>query len=332
MTTDREFCRAVLPDVSRTFALGIRLLPSALSWSVSIAYLICRIADTIEDNSSQPIPERRTLLAALERALADPSHGVAGLAGGSWAAAERPLMVSTDRVFREFSRLPAAEQAIIAKWVREMTSGMGESLSATGQNADTPFEDLGDLHRYCYFVAGTVGHMLTDLFQAHSRRIDAARHARLNALASDFGLGLQLTNVTRDLADDMREGRNFVPAAIWRDAALTPATLFAAGQGVASWRVAEPIAADAARYLDRALLYCGTLPRSELRIRFFCFTSLIFAARTLTLVGRNRAEFVRGRRVKMTRLNVYVLLAISLVCVPSNTMLRLLFRAVAMPR
>lgn len=332
MTTDREFCRAILPDVSRTFALGIRLLPPALSWSVSIAYLICRIADTIEDSLLYSIPDRRLLLAALERALADPLCGIAGLTSGSWAGSERTLLASTDRVFREYSRLPTADQAIIAKWVHEMIVGMSESLSATGQNAETPFEDLGDLHRYCYYVAGTVGHLLTDLFQVHSRRIDAAQHARLDALASDFGLGLQLTNVTRDMADDMRDGRNFVPAAIWRETALTPGELFAAGHEAASWRVAQPLAAEAARYLDQALLYCITLPRSEVRVRFFCYTSLIFAARTLTLIARGRAEFVRGRRIKMTRLNVYLLLAVSLGCLPSNTMLRLLFRAVSSPR
>ncbi|HEV8600690.1 MAG TPA: squalene/phytoene synthase family protein, partial [Gemmatimonadales bacterium] len=44
---DQEFCERILPQVSRTFALGIRLLPPALSESVATAYLLCRIADTI---------------------------------------------------------------------------------------------------------------------------------------------------------------------------------------------------------------------------------------------------------------------------------------------
>ena len=55
----------MLPEVSRTFALGIRLLPPSLSFTVSIAYLICRIADTIEDNSALAVPVRRALLAEL---------------------------------------------------------------------------------------------------------------------------------------------------------------------------------------------------------------------------------------------------------------------------
>ncbi len=332
MTTDREFCRTVLPDVSRTFALGIRLLPPALSYSVSIAYLICRIADTIEDSALHSIDERRTLLVAVERVLANPRGGIAGLDRGPWPAAERALMVSSNRVFREFSQLPQQEQAIIAKWVGEMIDGMSASLSATGRNATTPFEDLADLHRYCYYVAGTVGHLLTDLFHVHSKRIDTMQHAQLNALASDFGLGLQLTNVTRDMAEDVRDGRNFVPAAIWRTASLAPAELFAPGQEDSSWRVAEPLAAEAATYLDCALSYCCTLPRTEVRVRFFCYTSLIFAARTLSLIEQQRAEYVHGRRIKMTRLNVYALLVVSLLCIPSNTLLRMLFRAVAPSR
>jgi len=332
VSTDREFCRAVLPDVSRTFALGIRLLPAALSWSVSIAYLICRIADTIEDDSGRSIPERKALLAELERALANPTAGVIGLQSGTWPASERNLMVSNDRVLREFARLPIAEQAIIAKWVREMIGGMAESLSATGRSATTPFEDLADLHRYCYYVAGTVGHMLTDLFQAHSRRIDAARHEALDRLATAFGLGLQLTNVTRDMPDDIRDGRNFIPAVLWRDADLAPAELFTAGHEEASWRVAEPLAADAGKHLELALAYCCALPRTELRMRFFCYTSLIFATRTLALIEQQRDAFVRGKRIKMTRRNVYLLLALSAMCVPSNAMLRLLHRTVSSPR
>jgi farnesyl-diphosphate farnesyltransferase len=46
---DRAFCDAMLPKVSRTFAICIRLLPSDLEHPVLVAYLLCRVADTIED-------------------------------------------------------------------------------------------------------------------------------------------------------------------------------------------------------------------------------------------------------------------------------------------
>ena len=50
--SDRQFCQDMLPKVSRTFAVCIKLLPQDLEHSVLIAYLLCRVADTIEDSPS----------------------------------------------------------------------------------------------------------------------------------------------------------------------------------------------------------------------------------------------------------------------------------------
>ena len=52
--SDSEFCNDMLPRVSRTFAICIRLLPPDLEHSVLIAYLLCRVADTIEDSTQLP--------------------------------------------------------------------------------------------------------------------------------------------------------------------------------------------------------------------------------------------------------------------------------------
>ena len=50
----QRFGREVLPAVSRTFALSIRVLPGALGQAVLAAYLLCRIADTVEDEPAMP--------------------------------------------------------------------------------------------------------------------------------------------------------------------------------------------------------------------------------------------------------------------------------------
>ena len=71
----------MLPAVSRTFALGIRLLPGRLGAAVRTAYLICRIADTIEDEPSVSAEQKSTLFDALVACWADdPEHGPANQA------------------------------------------------------------------------------------------------------------------------------------------------------------------------------------------------------------------------------------------------------------
>jgi farnesyl-diphosphate farnesyltransferase len=56
-----RFSREILPAVSRTFALSIRVLPGRLGAAVNCAYLLCRIADTIEDAPGMAAPEKARL-------------------------------------------------------------------------------------------------------------------------------------------------------------------------------------------------------------------------------------------------------------------------------
>ncbi len=72
-TSGRVFCVEVLPKVSRTFAVCIRLLPTELEHPVLVAYLLCRIADTFEDTTRLSVDERTRLLAHFRGALDDRS-------------------------------------------------------------------------------------------------------------------------------------------------------------------------------------------------------------------------------------------------------------------
>ena len=68
---------------------------------------------------------------------------------------------------------------------------------------------MGDLERYCYFVAGTVGHMLTELFIDAVPR-DDTRRQEMQTHAEAFGLGLQLTNILKDITDDRARSTSFI--------------------------------------------------------------------------------------------------------------------------
>src|SRR3954464_5598457 len=68
-----DFCREILPAVSRTFALSIRLLPGELGAAVRDAYLLCRIADTIEDAPDLPADDKAALLDRLAACFDNPA-------------------------------------------------------------------------------------------------------------------------------------------------------------------------------------------------------------------------------------------------------------------
>ena len=76
---------------------------------------------------------------------------------------------------------------------------------------------LVDLDRYCYFVAGIVGEMLTDLFCEHSD-LEMAVHRRdeLMALAVCFGQGLQMTNILKDIWEDRNSNTCWLPRSLFK--------------------------------------------------------------------------------------------------------------------
>ncbi len=323
--TDRAFCAAALPRVSRTFALCIRLLPRGLGDTVRTAYLLCRVADTIEDAERLDLREKRGLLAHWRDCLADGSD-----AGPIRVAFDRPtsdderLARGADVVLRELRRLVPAEQEAVVPWVREMCDGMAEFARSGGRPPGplSTLERVADLDRYCYYVAGTVGHLLTGLFRLHAGPIPPERGDRLEALATSFGLGLQLTNIIKDVADDHRRGWSFIPRELCAEAGVRPEDLFQPGAEAASRRVMDRLIAQAATRLESALAYAVALPRRAYRIRLFCLTSLFFAVRTLRLARTDPRLLDPGHKLKISRAQVYRTLAVTALVAPSNLLVR----------
>lgn len=185
---------------------------------------------------------------------------------------------------------------------------------------------LDDLDRYCYVVAGTVGHLLTDVFRTTVPHLDHRRYARLKALATSFGLGLQLTNIIKDVADDRRRGWSFVPRDLCQLAGIRPEDLHDPALEDEARRVMSALIVKARGHLCDALAYCTALPRRAYRVRMFCLTSLFFAVRTLRLAARDPRLLDPDYKVKITRGAVYRTVGTAALCAPVNASVRAYFR------
>lgn len=303
---DRAYCRGVLSAVSRTFALTIRLLPPGLEYPVTVAYLLCRIADTIEDTTLLAVPEKRRLLAHFRSCLDEggPDAGPLVAAFAAAAGIAEDFARHADLVLREFRRLPPSHRAAIRPWVQEMCDGMAEFAGTSALGS------LEDLDRYCYYVAGTVGHLLTELFRLSDGRMTVQNYQVLDGLATSFGLGLQLTNIIKDVADDRRRGQSFIPRELGGESARA---------------VLQRLVEKAKRHLRDALDYSTALPRRAYRIRLFCLSSLYFAVRTLSLAERKPRLLGSEGQLKITRGAVYRTLAMTCLLAPSNRLVRAYF-------
>ncbi len=297
---------------------------------MTVSYLLCRIADTIEDDATLPLADKHHLLEQFALSLRSPGDDVEYLrrtfdASGN---AEDHLCRHADRVLRTFQRLTPAEQEAIRPWVEEMARGMIEfSRGPEGSDSGLPtLATLEDLDRYCYYVAGTVGHLLTGLYGLRFRRRDQDRIPRLSANATSFGLGLQLTNIIKDASQDHRRGWSFIPRELCEREGIDVESLFGPDRQEPSRRVFAELITKARGHLQDALDYTTTLPATQYRVRLFCMTSLFFAVRTLRLAAAEDGGLVEGRTVKISRREVYRILAMSFFVAPSNTLIRWYFR------
>jgi farnesyl-diphosphate farnesyltransferase len=332
--SDRLFCTEMLPKVSRTFAICIRLLPSDLSHPVLVAYLLCRIADSIEDSPTLSSDTKRDLLGQFSRCLR-PGGGSADslhTAFASPSSNDEHLAREADIVLREFARLPSEQQDAIRPWVQEMSAGMAEYAqrrSGTGREHIEALSTVEELDRYCYYVAGTVGHMLTELFCLHAGCREQEEYGELDSLATSFGLGLQLTNIIKDVADDRRRGWVFVPQELCHLVGITPEQLHDEHHRDGAQRVMTLLIDKARTHLLDALRYTTVIPRRQYGIRLFCLSALYFAVRTLRLAATDDRLLDPSHKLKITRGQVYRTLAVTRLVAPSDTLTRRYFRRLA---
>ncbi len=305
---DRQLVQDLLPRVSRTFALSISLLPEELREAVGVAYLLCRIVDTIEDDPSIGVAPRAALFHGFERLVrhdrVDPSDfAEVGPVVGT-TADERQLMGVSDAVFRVFRALPSSQREAIRPWVLEMSAGMRQTISRREPAGSLQLKDLEDLERYCWYVAGTVGELLTELFAVHVGRPELVT-TFVDAEPARFGLGLQLVNILKDVGEDAERGVCYLPQDVLRREGLSTEGLLDPAHRPAALRVVDELTDVARAHLRAAMEYTLAWPSGTAdEVRLFCVVPLVLAWRTLDVVQNGEDTLVRGRTPKMGRAEV----------------------------
>ena len=213
--------KRLLNRTSRTFALSIPVLPEPMRREVSVAYLLFRVADTLEDAT---LWTRRQQVAALERyrhLIAHPDPRAAASLTADWAddppvdhAGYKELLADLGHLFAVYQTLPAKAQTIIAGHTRRTVQRMIDYV-AHGKQGALRLLTLVELKAYCYAVAGIVGELLTGLFVAAYPQL-APVAGRLERDAATFGEALQLTNMVKDAHADAAEGRFYLPESLER--------------------------------------------------------------------------------------------------------------------
>jgi farnesyl-diphosphate farnesyltransferase len=328
-TSDDGYQGEILPRVSRTFALTIPQLPAAVRKAVTNAYLLCRIADTIEDEPALPASEAADFLrrfAAVVRGTEPPAPLAVELSprlSGSTLAAERELVNNMERVIRVTATL-GSQRAAIKRCIDLMCEGMPRFRRAGRTRG---LEGMSDLDSYCYYVAGVVGEMLTDLFCGYSPAI-GAQQAALADLAASFGQGLQMTNILKDFWEDRSRGACWLPREVFARHGTELAQLSPQRHDAGFPAGMRELIAVAHGHLRNALDYTLLIPRAEPGIRRFCLWAIGLAVLTLRKIAAH-PQFTSGAEVKVSHRAVFATSVSTSCVVRQDRLLRQLFEYAA---
>ena len=324
-----NFQDQILPHVSRTFALTIPQLPMPLRTAVTNAYLLCRIADTIEDEPALSPAETRVYLQRFTAVVrgsetAGPlARELARRLSERTLPAERELVSGMERVTSVTASL-GAERAAIERCIEVMCHGMHhfqQTASVAGLARSS------DLDSYCYYVAGVVGEMLTELFCCHSPAVAAQRNA-LQELSTSFAEALQLTNIIKDFWEDRSRGACWFPRDLFARHGVELAEVSPQHPDARFQAGVRELVAVAHGHLRNALAYALLLPPRETGIRLFCLWAIGLAVLTLRRIDA-RLNYTSGAQVKVSHSAVLLTRLCTRAAVRNDRLLRRLFEHAA---
>jgi farnesyl-diphosphate farnesyltransferase len=162
--------------------------------------------------------------------------------------------------------------------------------------------DVDDLERYCYFVAGTVGELLTSLFEGTMPNLDAKLREEIHQYSVSFGLGLQMVNIVKDVATDYKRGDCFLPQSLADEYGISLDDILDPKRRKAAMSVVQAVCRRARFHLKRAEKYTALWPVPEGKaIRLFCTVPLALALATLKEVEEGTDTLIPERTPKVSR-------------------------------
>jgi farnesyl-diphosphate farnesyltransferase len=314
---DLEWCHEAVQGVSRTFALTVDVLEEPMASYICVGYLLCRVADTVEDSADIPPAEQARLLRQYESVLdaeseVDVAEFEAAVADYVPPAEERDddweVVAQTDRVVRTFQSLPADVRAAVRPPVRELVGGMAMFVERYADAEGLRIQSEEELEEYCYYAAGTVGNLVTNLVTRGDIAPD--RRRRLYETAEEFGLLLQLVNISKDVYDDYTEENNvYLPAEWLADEGVPQEEVVAPEHESGAASVVRRTAHHAKRFLDDAQTYLELVPATDGNTLAAWAIPFLLAVGTLRELLANPEDAVSESGVKVSRQEVFAVVS-----------------------
>jgi len=301
---------------------------------MSVAYLLARASDTIADTK---VVARGTRLEILKQfrdglrrdgqlpdvcgALAVVTRSLPRFIEHQITTGEKALLERLDDCFAMLATLPESDQLLIAEMLRAVISGEifdQERFPGESESELAALRGPAELDNYMYLVAGSVGEFWTRMCVAHLAVLADWKDGRMDELGRQFGKGLQLVNVLRDIPKDLQIGRCYLP--VTQPRALLDPEYFGAFRPIY-----DQWLDTAVTQLDAGWQYTQQLPHSLPRLRLACIWPLWIGLQTVALL-RHANPLDPSRPVKVARGAMYRLIAWSVAMCRNDVALATAFR------
>ncbi|WP_152040719.1 phytoene/squalene synthase family protein [Salinigranum salinum] len=310
---DLEWCHDAVQGVSRTFALTVDVLEEPMASYICVGYLVCRIADTVEDADEIP-PEAQARILRLYDAALDPDDETTidafvesvepYLPPEDERSEDWSVVANAPRVVRTFEGLPHDVREAVTPPARELVQGMAMFVERYAEKGGLRIQSREELEEYCYYAAGTVGNLITNLVTRGD--VASERRARLYETAEEFGLLLQLVNIAKDVRDDYEEENNvYLPAEWLAEEGVSQEEVLDPENAPGTAAVVERTADHATGFLDDAQLYLETVPLKDGNTLAAWAIPFLLAVGTLRELLARPEDAVSSHGVKISRQEVF---------------------------
>lgn len=298
---------ALLEATSRSFYPTLKYLPKKIRGQIGLLYLLARVADTIADSKHG---DTDVLLGAL-RAYNDVAQGrsetlpdFSDIAELQTNASEAELLRNVKDVVEGLKVYSHDDQERMLECLDVIVGGQILDLERFGPakeggeiSALVNDEELDD---YTYRVAGCVGVFWTKMSLAHLMSLSPEKEKEFFDKGVRFGKALQMINILRDIPEDLRFGRCYIPSEALARYDLQPKDLLDDGN-IKKFRPLYDEYLDLANgHFDAAVEYIRMLPEGQFRLKASCMLPVLIGQRTVTLL-RTGNILNSDERIKVTR-------------------------------
>lgn len=307
--SDIDWCYNMLSKVSRTFEKPIKEMNGEKSDYTCVGYLLCRTADTIEDTPHISVEEKSRLLQNYKNIIRQPSNDKIDQFESDLKS-KRPsdplneaywnLAENTHRVLNVPQDYPPYIRNIIIDTVEEMSTGMEKFI--VEHDGNIRIQDTEELVEYCYYVAGTVGHMLA--------KIDFNKNSPSKNIinkSENYGILLQTVNIAKDVYGDYYDENNiYIPANTLNKYDVKQDTLLDKKNVESTMKAIDDIIELSKSKIPDARSYLKHLAKKQGREHMYPWTiPYLLAIATIRELEDNARKSLTEGGVKISRTEVY---------------------------